>query len=221
MTDSKYARAARIGRSIGAEGTERSWQAIAIGAGDLGEIRRTGGGCSRRAIGVANEDVYFLFIGRTCTGVRKGLGIHRKVTHSRSLRPIRHIKKRLKILVSRVRFTPMTAIRSEVTAKTRRPPCHCRANRAVRGKRNGLPRSNFAEACALASRRRKANRAEFMSMRVDEFSWYSEGASQFTDSHERIVVGIDHILQPRRLSPSNRSVDLRDLQTTPRARRVA
>jgi hypothetical protein len=35
-------------------------------------------------------------------------------------------------------------------------------------------------------------------MRVDEFSWYPEGASQFTYSHERIVFGIDHTLQVSR-----------------------
>jgi hypothetical protein len=34
-------------------------------------------------------------------------------------------------------------------------PGHCRANRALREKRSGPPRSNFAEARPLASRRRK------------------------------------------------------------------
>ncbi len=40
----------------------------------------------------------------------------------------------------------------------------------------------------------QANRAQFVSMCVDEFARNPECASQFTDSHERIDFGVDHIL---------------------------
>ncbi|MGA8645152.1 hypothetical protein [Candidatus Binatus sp.] len=38
----------------------------------------------------------------------------------------------------------------------------------------------------------QANRAEFASVREDEFARHPERARQFTDGHERIVFGIDH-----------------------------
>ena len=42
-------------------------------------------------------------------------------------------------------------------------------------------------ACPLASRRRRANRTEFVSMSEDEFARYAERARQFTDGHKGIV----------------------------------
>ena len=71
-----------------------------------------------------------------------------------------------------------------------------RANRGLRGKRSGPPTFELRGSSPVGIPQTQTNRPQFGGMCEDEFARYPERARQFTNGHERIVFGIDHILQP-------------------------